>query len=146
MNPEVDVVLMTGGKTLLAQIMPAIGDSHLAGSTYVLGMLLNFAAQEYERGAEVRVADNTKMREIFRAAAAHVSDVALRGELREAAGGGEESLLISTLNQSNDRLKSLLIRLHEYVEQRQDDWAKSCNGEILSHLLKMATRRRLALG
>lgn len=146
MKPEVDVVLKTGGRTLLTQIMPAIDDSHFAGSTYVLSMLMNFAAQEYERGADVRVTDNAEMRAIFRDAADHVGDATLKNELVNAAGGTDVSLVISALNRSNDVLKEMLIRLHEHVEQRSDEWAVICNGHILSHLLKTATRRRLSLG
>jgi len=146
MIPEVDVVLKTGGNTLLTQIMPVIDNSHFAGSTYLLSMMLNFAAQEYERGAEIRAADNAEMRAIFREYADRVTDEKLAGDLKAAAQGREGSLLISALNRSNDILKALLIALHEHVEQRQDDWAEACNGRILAHLLDSAMRRRFAVG
>lgn len=145
MKPEVDVVLNTGGRTLLTQIMPALDNSHFAGSTYILSMLLNFAAQEFERGAENRVKDNAEMRAIFDEAAAHVADPVLAAKLAQAARGAESSLLISELNRANDALKELLIALHRQVEQCAEPWAKACEGRILGHLLHSALRHQLAL-
>lgn len=143
MRPTVDFVLQEGKQTLLTQILPAIESSHFQGSTYVIGILLAYAALEYERGADVRVTDNAELRALFLAAAERVGDAALATRLRQAAAIREASLRMSELDRVNDLLKSRFIELHEYVETCGEDWAGDFERRMLDFLASSLARRAL---
>lgn len=144
MKPEVDIFLKQGAQTLLTEIAPALGESQLQGCVYLLSQLMLFSAQEYDRAAEIRVTDNTEMRNLFAQASDHVADAALLARLQDAAQSGEPSLRISELNRSNDALKALLIDLHAHIEEMPGAWARNFEETLLVHLLKVAERRQLA--
>ena len=67
MKPEVDVVLRSMMTKLLLEVAPAVGDAYVRSNVEAMGALLAAAAEEFDRAAEVRVAENRSMREILRA-------------------------------------------------------------------------------
>ena len=135
--------MQEGKQTLLTQILPAIESAHCQGSIYVIGILLSYSALEYERGAEVRVADNTGLRGLFFDAAERVDDAALAKRLRQAASIRETSLRMSELDRVNDLLKRQFIELHEYVEKCGADWAPGFELRLLNFLASSLERRAL---
>lgn len=145
MKPDVDFVLRLGGNTLLTQILPALESSHFQGATYLISILLDFAAQEYERGAEVRVRDNDGMRMLFAEAAGKVNDPEMIEKLIAAAGTRESSLRISELDRVNDLMKELFIQLQTLIEDMPGAWARDFEGRMLGHLVDRANWHELKL-
>ena len=58
MKPEVDQILGLSAGQLMGQIAPLLPNSFAIGGASLLGIMMTFAAQEYERGADIRVAEN----------------------------------------------------------------------------------------
>ena len=65
MKPEVDQILGLSTAQLMSQVVPLLPNSYAIGSTSLLGIMMTFAAQEYERGADIRAAENADMRALF---------------------------------------------------------------------------------
>ncbi|MGH7821758.1 MAG: hypothetical protein ACREQ9_18500, partial [Candidatus Binatia bacterium] len=124
MRPGGDQVLRTLSAQLLVDVAPHVAVPYGRASAETMAVLLVQAAEEYDRAAEVRVEENRAMREIFRDAAARVTDEGLRRRLEDAAAGTEASLRVSALDEANDRLRRLLIELHAFVEERSEPWAR----------------------
>jgi len=143
MKPEVDAILGISAGQLMAGVVPLLPDSYSQGSTALLSFLILFCAQEYERGAEIRAADNADMRATFGALAHLVTDAKLKTKLEEASASSEASLLISALDKSNAHLRALLIALQAHLEELQDDGARAGEKRIWGVLQASAARRLL---
>jgi hypothetical protein len=143
MKPEVDQILGISAGQLMSQVAPLLPNTFAIGSASLLGIMMTFAAQEYERGAEIRVAENTDMRMLFREAAATISDVDLKSALAVAADTRDASLKISALNAANAELRRLLTRLQIYAEEHGD---RTLERRIWDVLKASADRRLLRLG
>jgi hypothetical protein len=141
MRPEADQVLRTLSGQLLSEIAPRISVSYGKSSVEVMAVLLLDAAEEYDRAVESRFEENRAMRKIFRDAAVDLPDGPLRDRLAEEGGGEDACLRVSALNEANDRLRKVLIELHAFVEERDDEWARRVNREIWRELRASAIRR-----
>ena len=115
MRPPVDQALRTLAGTLLTPSTD--GADYAQASAEMIGVLLLFAAVEAERAADVRETENRAIRALFAEASRRMPDVALRKRLAEESRGTDASRLVTDLDVANDRLKRLLIELHEEVEQ-----------------------------
>ena len=144
MKPEVDVVLRSLMTKLLLEVAPAVGDAYVRSNVEAMGTLLAAAAEEFDRAAEIRVAENRSMRAILLAAAEHVCAPELRRRLIAAAEEPEPSLRIGDLNAANDRLRALVIELHALVENREEEWARRIDGMIWGELEASARRRAIS--
>ena len=142
MKPEVDQILGLSAGQLMGQVAPLLPNSFAIGSASLLGIMMTFAAQEYERGADIRAVENAEMRALFRDAAATVSDSALKSALAAAAATHDASLKISALNAANNELRGLLIRLQTHAE---DKGLRDLERRIWDVLKASADRRLLRL-
>jgi hypothetical protein len=143
MKPEVDVVLRSMMTKLLLEVAPAVGDAYVRSNVEAMGALLAAAAEEFDRAAEVRVAENRSMREILRAATEHAPEGDLHNRLAVAAEEREASLRIGDLNAVNDRLRALLIELQTLVEGSDEEWARRIDRAIWAELRASARRRAI---
>jgi len=144
MKPEVDVVLRSMMTKLLLEVAPAVGDAYVRSNVEAMGALLAAAAEEFDRAAEVRVAENRSMREILRAATERVPEGDLRSRLAVAAEEREASLRITDLNAANDRLRALLIEIQTLVEGSDEEWARRIDRAIWDELRASARRRAIS--
>jgi hypothetical protein len=143
MKPEADQILGLCVQSLHTVLMPELHTAYPQVTAAIMGLLMAFAAQEYERGAEIRVTENARMRALFADLAPLVRDGALKVELETASTSHDASLLISTLNESNAALRHLLIALHAHVESL--DGAREAEKKIWALLAALAERRLLKL-
>lgn len=133
--------LLAGNLRVLSTPPPAESAGDYAGGMVgVTGMISALAAQEAERGAAARVAENAMIRAVFAKAGGY--DGALGGRLRAAAGVGDGDLTITSLDAANATLRRTLIALHEAVESTND---AALEREILQLYRAMAEGRRLEL-
>lgn len=142
MKPEIDKILETTAAQLMMQIAPELPPGYTQNSTGLIGMMLNFCAQEYENGAELRASENRELRNLLAELEATVDDVRLRVKLGAVMGERDASLKISDLNYSNAELKKLLIETQTYLETRDDQKAKLARREIWA-VLKASAKARL---
>lgn len=142
MNPEVGTILGLSAQ----KIAMGIGDqgaAFAAGTAGLLGMMLSLAAQEYDRGTEIRVAENADLRALFGALAPGVDDAVLKAKLEAAAASQDASLRISALNESNYALRRLLTEAQVHAEAHG---AKDAERRIWAVLKTLAARRLVTLG
>ncbi|HWA88445.1 MAG TPA: hypothetical protein VG889_00305 [Rhizomicrobium sp.] len=125
MKPEVDDILSISAEQLMG-LVPHLSASYLQGATAVQSLLIRFAAREYERGADIRVAENADIRALLKEIAP------------EAALPEDGSLAISALDAVNAELRRLLIAAHDTADA-------ATNKRIWGLLKAMAARRAVSL-
>jgi hypothetical protein len=146
MNPEGSKILSLSMQRLAGEIAPTLGNAFAQGQIGLIGFMLTLVANEYERGAELRVNENGAMRSLFAEAAHGVRDPILKLKLEAAARSVDASLRISGLNQTNWELRRLLIELHAYVEAQQGDEVRKLEQTIWTLLRNLADQRMVRLG
>ncbi len=129
MKPEAGDIIAISAEQIVG-LIPQLDTSYAQGAVAVHALLLRFAAREYERGAEIRVAENESIRAVL-------AELAPLG-----AAPREESLAISALDAVNAELRRLLIALHVHAEETGDGAAQK---RIWRLLKEMAARRAVAL-
>ena len=141
MKPEADQVLNTSAFQLLMNVAPLLPSGYPQGTASLIAMLSMMAAQEYERGADIRAAENNDMRRLFADVAAVTADESLEARLREAAETKDASLAISALDAANYELRRVLTELQTHVEQRPGEDARDAERRIWAVLKASADRR-----
>jgi hypothetical protein len=122
-----------------------LGSAFAQGQIGLIGFMLTLVANEYERGADLRVNENWAMRAFFAEAAYSVSDPTLKLKLETAAKTDDASFRISVLNQANWELRRLLIELHAHIEAQQADEARTLERKIWAMLRHLADQRMVKL-
>ena len=115
MKPDVPVALQKLSLSLLLEIGPAIAVDYLQRGAGVAAMMLQMAAEEFDRAAARRAEENAALRALFRDAAAAVGDAALGARLRAAAEGTDADLRVTALERANQALRGLLVELHAHA-------------------------------
>lgn len=142
MKPEVDQILALSSQHLMGALAPQLPPGYAQGGASLLGIMMMLSAQEYDRAAEVRAAENSDMRVLFREAAPKITDAELKSVVSKAATTEDRSLRISALNAENTELRRVLIRLQAYAEEHGD---RALEGRIWDVLKASADRRLLRL-
>ena len=142
MKPEADQILNTSAFQLLMNVAPLLPSGYPQGTASLIAMLSMMAAQEYERGADIRVAENNDMRRLFAHAAAVVADGSLKARLLALAETKDTSLAISALDAANYDLRRLLTELQAHLEQQSGAAVRDAERRIWV-VLKAAADRRL---
>jgi hypothetical protein len=145
MKPDVDVTLQLIAASLMTEVAPKISDDYTARNSMLTVMLLQCAAEEWDRAAARRVEENRTLRRLFAESAPEIGDSDLRGRLEAASGEEDESVRISDLNRSNDRLRTLLIELHAHVEEVETEAARRIEAAIWKELRVSCERRALSV-
>lgn len=142
MKPDAQDILNKSADQLMGQLAPALGATYSQGTAAIMALLMKFVGQEYERGADIRVAENSDIRALFTDLAPRVGDAVLRRRLEDAAATRDTSLAISALNAANDELRRALIALQIWIE---DNGAREDQQRIWAVLKTMADRRIVSL-
>jgi hypothetical protein len=145
-KPDPGRFLQVAAAHLLAKTAPALGPGYEQSTVSVLSVMLLELEGEFERAAARRVEENRALRVLFADAAGAVEDAALGARLREAAAGGDASLLVHDLERSNAALRGLLIELHAHVETLGSAGARRLEAAIWRELVASTERRRLLFG
>ena len=140
MKPDAGQILNVSALQLLTQIAPLVPAGYPQGTASLLAVLLMMAAQEYERGAEIRAVENADMRALFAELAPMPSDATLKASLLSAVGN-DSPLTISALDTANYELRRLLIDLQSHVEDQSGLEAREAERRIWNVLRASAERR-----
>lgn len=145
MIPEVDVLLRGLVAKLMTEVAPALADRYVRSNVEMMAAMLAAAAEEFDRAAEVRVAENRALRALFADAAREPGAAALADRLAAEAAAADASLRIGDLNATNARLRALLVELHALVEGRRGEaWAERLERAIWGELEASAQRRAIS--
>jgi len=142
MRPEADQVLNMSAMQLLTQILPQLPAGYAQGTASLIAVLSMMVAQEYERGADIRAAENADMRALFVEIAHLISDATLNQKLKEAAETNDTSMAISSLDTANYELRRHLIELQMHLEGLLGAAAREAERRIWA-VLKASAKRRL---
>jgi len=145
MKPDVDSTLQLIAASLMTEMAPKISDDYTQRNSMLTAMLLQMAAEEWDRAAARRVEENRALRRLFADAAAEIDDPGLRARLEAASREEEEGLRISELNRSNEGLRRLLIELHSHVEEIDSEAARRIEAAIWKELRISTERRAFAM-
>lgn len=145
MKPDVDVTLQLIAASLITEIAPKISDDYTQRNSMLTMMLLQIAAEEWDRAAARRVEENRALRGLFAEAAPEIGDPDLRARLEAASAEEDEGLRISELNRGNDRLRTLLIELHAHVEEIDTEAARRIETAIWQELRASTQRRAVSV-
>ena len=142
MNPDIPAIL---GLTTqrIAMGLGEQGAAFAQGTVALLATVLSMSAKEYDRAAEIRVAENNDLRALFGELAGTPRDEGLRAKLAAAAKSKDASLLISVLNQNNYALRRLLTEAMIYAELHG---LQAEQKRIWAVLKVLADRRLVTLG
>jgi len=142
MNPEVGTIIELSVMKIAGGVNEH-GAAFAQGTIGLIASVLTMAAKEYDRGADIRAAENRDLRALFGAIAETVSDADLKAELAAAAASADENLRISTLNANNYALRRLLTAAMIFAE---DHGLRDAQSRIWALLKDAATRRLVQLG
>jgi hypothetical protein len=142
MKPEVDQILGLSAGQLAGSLAPLLPGTFEMGSASLLGIMMMLSAQEYDRAADIRVAENTDMRTLFKECAPLIDDAVLKTKLQRASQTRDNSLKISMLNSENVELRRVLIALQAHCE---DKGLRDVEKQIWVVLKASAERRLLKL-
>jgi hypothetical protein len=145
MKPDVDHTLQLIAASLMSEVAPKISDDYTQRNSMLTAMLLQIAAEEWDRAAARRVEENGALRRLFAEAAPEIEDRELRARLAAASEEAEESVRISDLNRSSDRLRGLLIELHAHLEQIDSETARRTEAAIWEELRASTERRAVSV-
>jgi len=142
MNPEVGTIIDLSVMKIAGGVNEH-GAAFAQGTIGLIASVLSMAAKEYDRGADIRFAENADLRALFGAIAGTVSDAGLKAKLEAAAASKDESLRISVLNANNYDLRRLLTEAMVFAEDHDLHDAQS---RIWTVLKAAAARRLVQLG
>ncbi len=145
MRPEIQTSANISVMNMFMEVAPALeGNDYGASNVAMMALMLQFTAQEHERGADIRMAENIGLRQLLGDGAQIVKDSPLSERLQKAADeGAPASLKISDLNAANEMMNRALIELQTAVEVADNDDAKHLNREIVNFLAENANRRAI---
>ena len=143
MKPEVDQILNLSAQQLMGTLAPLLPTGYAQGAAALTSFMLILSAEEYDRAADSRAADNADIRALFRELAPRIGDAALKTKLEAAAASRDPSLKISALDEANYDLRRLLIALHTHVETLKD--SRDAEKRIWNVLKASAERRVLKM-
>ena len=129
---------------IFGDLVPKASDAYAMSDLAMIATLLGMAAEDYDRAADVLLADEAEIVEIFDLARIHVVDEQLRQRMTGAIVGPPESYRVSRLSARVDAAMRVLIALHEAVEVAQESgaaWAEVLNGRIWRFLERHTERR-----
>jgi len=141
MKPSPELVLNHAFAKIAMEMGPALPPGYGQGSATTTGVLLLMVAQEFNRAAAIRKAENDDMRQLFADVAPQVPQQ-LSTALRAAASGEDCDLTVSALDASNTALKRLLIDLHVAAEVAGD---RALDHRIVRMMQGWAARRQVVL-
>jgi len=142
MNPDVGTIIGLSVQKIASGVNEH-GAAFAQGTVGLLSTVLTMAAKEYDRGADIRFAENADMRALFGAIAPAVGDAGLKAKLEAAAKSADANLRISTLNENNYALRRLLTEAMIFVE---DHRLRDAERRIWAVLKDAAARRLVQLG
>ena len=119
MKPSPELILNQAFAKIALEMGPALPPGYGQGSATTTAVLLLMVAQEFNRAAAIRKAENDAMRLLFREAAGK-ADGPLGDRLKAAGDGEDNDITVAALDKSNASLKTLLIELQTVAEDRND--------------------------
>jgi hypothetical protein len=141
MKPSPELILNQAFAKIAMEMGPALPPGYGQGSATTTAVLLLMVAQEFNRAASIRKAENDAMRLLFRDVAGTAGGP-LGERLKAASDGEDNDITVAALDKSNASLKTLLIELQTVAEDRND---KALEARIIRMMQAWAAARLVFL-
>ena len=141
MKPTPDLVLNHAFAKIAMEMGPALPQGYGQGSATLTGVLLLMVAQEFNRAADIRAKENAAMRTLFADTAAKAGGE-LGKRLQAAADARDADMNVATLDRANGELKTLLIELQRFAEEKVE---RGLELRVLKLLCQAADARQVFL-
>jgi hypothetical protein len=135
-----ETILHGVSKALREQIGPSLTDPFAIEATRLATLLVSIAANGIDDAAAARIWENTALRKLFGDAAGVVTGN-LSAQLAAASQSVDPGYKLSELDAENGRLRNLLIKLHAFVEDRDEGVMRAMNQKIWKLLIQSHERR-----
>ncbi|KHK89866.1 hypothetical protein [Novosphingobium malaysiense] len=112
------------------QIAPQVNDDFAGQAVRMAQSLLRIVARSADDAAHVRITENAAIRVLLGEGAELVQDPAFARRLVEAAESSETGYRISELDAESGRLRTLMIELHAWLEEQQDEACRALDRTI----------------
>lgn len=119
MKPSPELILNQAFAKIAMEMGPALPPGYGQGSATTTAVLLLMVAQEFDRAAAIRKAENDAMRLLFGDVAGKTGG-GLGQRLKAASEGNDSDITVAALDRSNAALKTLLIELQVAAENASD--------------------------
>ena len=129
---------------IFGDLVPKAPDAYAMSDLAMIATLLGMAAEDYDRAADVLIADETEITAIFDAARPNIADTVLKARMASALAALPEGYRVSQLSARADAAMRVLIDLQGAVEIAQDEgslWAVVLNCRIWRFLERHTERR-----
>lgn len=146
--PDASIVLRAIADLISAEHPPAAaGQSVDYGKQQLTRspMMMLAIAQEFDRAAHWRVQENCAIRQLFAQAVEQIDDPSLKQRLAAESARIDQDFRVSVLEETNRRLRALLVELHAQVQQANDAASEKLNEAIWLELRASTERRRSLL-
>lgn len=127
---------------LMQNVMPELQTTFAMSDLAFITTLLTMFGQDFDRGAQVRLADIREMQDIFSDAKGVVQDPALAKRLAATQDLVESDMRIAALDAVHADHCKLLIEAHAAIEERDTRAAAVLNDQIWAHYARHAERHR----
>lgn len=134
---------------IMTHHIPKIEDGYTIVDFMLMGELINFISQDFDRGVDVLLADHADMTAILAEAKTHIKDTDLNGRIVKALSLETTSYRMSDLSERGDYVTRVLIDLHAATEdalERDEKWASQINDRIWRYLDAHAARHAFQSG
>jgi hypothetical protein len=125
-------------------LIPRAPDAYTATDIGYLTLLLTMIGQDFDRVADVLVAEHQEASEILTRALSHLDEPGLKGRIEAALAATAPSLTVPDLNLRADQELAALIEVHTAVEAAMAagaPWSEGLNAAIWRFLEGYAARR-----
>jgi hypothetical protein len=146
MRPDMPRTLNGVAENLMTVVLPELQTPHGRQVVSLAARLASMAAQEFDRAAARLVEENAGLIQVLRDLRPLTEGELLRDLDRAIAAPLNKDLRVSALQQENDVLRALLIRLHERVEALPPEQGAKANEAIWDELRQSTRRRHLDSG
>jgi hypothetical protein len=136
-----DHLLRTLAAHILDKIIPDVSEPYIQSSLGVIALMMLAAAEDFDRAAAVLIEENQSLRSLFKEAMDVVEDKRLKKMLEKEVQGIDSDFRVSRLNNTNQKLRAILIDLHSKIELIKNE--KACRVEdAIWNELKAGLKRR----
>ena len=111
MRPNGEEVLRGIQGSLMTYVLPELESQYARSELMIISALLAIVAGECDGAAQRLVDENAALRALAARGADALADGELAGELRSLASGGDASVRLSSLRETNDALRAAIARL-----------------------------------
>jgi hypothetical protein len=145
MRPTCQTILNSIGMDLASRYLPKASSDSEKADLILKAFLLGVVAEEFENAAHRRIEENTALRQLFSESIPVIQDPGLKSRLASTSETKDSDTHISALDRTNNHLLNILIELHAYLDEQEDEESRRLLEKIWEALKDYSRRREFKL-